>query len=129
MLQLLQYYGRWQGFRGRMSQLPAWARLILLLAALPGVLLIALSILAFLVSLLALLLLTVPLYRFFCAVLGVRDDEGAVPAGFGGFGPPPEGMDVVIDEAPAQGATTVVDETPADEPRRTRRQIDVKIVE
>jgi hypothetical protein len=128
MLKLLQYYGHWQGFRGRMTQLPAWARLILLLAAIPGVLLIALSILAFLVSLLALLLLTVPLYRLFSAVLGVRGDEGVVPAGFGGFGPPPEGMDVVIDEAQPQGATTVV-ETPADEPRRTRRQIDVKIVE
>jgi hypothetical protein len=50
-----------------------------------------------------------------------------VPAGVGGFGPPPEGIDVVVDEAPT-GATTVV-ETPDEEPRRTRRQIDVKIVE
>src|SRR4051794_36142141 len=104
-----------------MAQLPSWARLILMLAALPGIVLIALSILAFLVSLLALLLLTVPLYRVLCAVLGVREDAGGVvPGGFGGFGPPPEGMDVVIDETP--GATTVV-ESADDGPRRTRRQI------
>jgi hypothetical protein len=129
MYQLLQYYGRWQGFKGRMAQLPSWARLVLMLAALPGIALIALSIVAFLVSLLALLLLTVPLYRVMCAVLGVKEETagGVGPAGFGSFGPPPEGMDVVIDE-PTTGETTVVDE-PSEEPRRTRRQIDVKIVE
>ena len=63
MFRLLNYYAQWQGFRGRVTQLPAWARLLLMLAAIPGILLIALSILAFLVSLLALFLLTVPVYR------------------------------------------------------------------
>ena len=49
--------------RGRIGGLPAWARRWSSLAALPGIVLVALSILAFLVSLLALLLLTVPVYR------------------------------------------------------------------
>jgi len=132
MFRLLQYYGQWQGFRGRMTQLPAWARLLITLAALPGVVLIALSILAFLVSLLALLLLTVPLYRFLTALCGVKPGE-VVPAGTGGFGPLPEGMEAVIDQegeatAPSSPEVSVVDQQES-EPRRARRQIDVKIVE
>ena len=131
MFRLLQYYGQWQGFRGRMTQLPAWARLLLTLAALPGIVLIALSILAFLVSLLALLLLTVPLYRFLTALCGVKPGE-VVPAGTGGFGPLPDGMEAVIDQAdetpPSSPEVSVVDQQES-EPRRARRQIDVKIVE
>jgi len=127
VLQLLEYYGRWQGFKGKAAQLPSWARFILLIAALPGILLIALSILAFLVSLLALLLLTLPLYRFLTALCGVKPGE-VVPAGTGGFGPVPQGMEAVIDQAGAPSETVV--ENPGEvEPRRTRRQIDVKIVE
>ena len=129
MFRLLQYYGQWQGFRGRMTQLPAWARLLLTLAALPGIVLIALSILAFLVSLLALLLLTVPLYRFLTALCGVKPGE-VVPAGTGGFGPVPEGMEAMIDEGGASPPVSAVVESPEEsEPRRARRQIDVKIVE
>ena len=41
-------------------------------AALPGIVLIALSVLALLVSILALLLLTVPLYRLLGALTGTR---------------------------------------------------------
>jgi len=126
MFRLLQYYGQWQGFRGRVIQLPSWARFILVVAAIPGILLIALSILAFLVSLLALLLLTVPLFRVLSALCGVRPGE-VVQAGVGGFGPPPEGMDAVVDQT--EPPVSVV-ESPRDaEPRRARRQIDVKIVE
>jgi hypothetical protein len=117
-----------------MTQLPAWARLLLTLAALPGIVLIALSILAFLVSLLALLLLTVPLYRFLTALCGVKPGE-VVPAGTGGFGPLPEGMEAVIDqegeapESPSSPEVSVVESPQESEPRRARRQIDVKIVE
>src|SRR2546421_4812490 len=124
MFRVLQYYGQWQGFRGRVTQLPAWARLLLMLAALPGIVLVALSILAFLVSLLALLLLTVPLFRLLSALCGVRPGE-VVPAGTSGFGPVPEGMEAVIEPA---GETTVV-ENPAQSEPRTRRQIEIKIVE
>jgi uncharacterized protein (DUF58 family) len=133
VFRLLQYYGQWQGFRGRMTQLPAWARLLITLVALPGIVLIALSILAFLVSLLALLLLTVPLYRFLTALCGVKPGE-VVPAGTGGFGPLPDGMEAVIDQdgegsSPSSPEVSVVESPQESEPRRARRQIDVKIVE
>lgn len=96
---------------------------MLLVAAIPGVVLIALSILAFLVSLLALLLLTVPLYRLLCAVCGVKVESAMSADGFGSL---PEGMEVVVDQA---GETTVV-ETPVEgEERPARRHIEVKIVE
>jgi hypothetical protein len=132
VFQLFEYYGRWQGFRGRMTQLPAWARLILFVVAIPGSLLLALSILALLVSLLALLLLTVPLYRFLTRLCGVRPGV-VVPAGTHGFGPLPEGMEAVVDEAGEPASvheTTVVDSAGMNEaPRPARRQIEVKIVE
>ena len=129
MFRLLQYYGQWQGFRGRVTQLPAWARLLLMLAAIPGILLIALSILAFLVSLLALLLLTVPLFRVLTALCGVKPGV-VMPAGTSDFGPVPEGMEPVIDEAQvAQPSVTVVEPPQGGEARPARRQIEVKIVE
>src|SRR3954470_4150400 len=70
MVRVVEYYTRFQGVRNRLTGLPAWARFLLFLASLPGILLIALSILEFLVSLLALLLLTVPLYRLLKLVTG-----------------------------------------------------------
>lgn len=63
MQQLFEYYGRFQGLRGNLVGLPAWARLILFVLALPGIVALALSIAAVLCSLLALFLLTVPAYR------------------------------------------------------------------
>lgn len=73
MFKLFEYYGRFQGFRGRVIELPAWSRALLFVAALPGILLLSLSILLFLVSLSALLVLTVPLYRLFRATLSPRE--------------------------------------------------------
>ena len=73
MVRVVEYYNRVQGFRGRLTGLPGWARVVLFVAALPGIALIALSILAFLVSLAALLLLTVPLYRVLKAVTGTGE--------------------------------------------------------
>ena len=70
MERVVEYYTRFQGARSRLTGLPPWARFLLLVASLPGVVLVALSILAFLVSLLALLLLTVPLYRLLRLVTG-----------------------------------------------------------
>ena len=70
MYQFLNYYARFQGVRGQVGGLPAWARFVLGVVALPGILLAGLSILAFLVSLLALLLLTAPVYRLLQFVTG-----------------------------------------------------------
>jgi len=75
MVRVVEYYSRFQGARSRLTGLPPWARFLLFLASLPGVLLIALSILAFGVSLLALLLLTVPLYRLLRLVTGSEAAE------------------------------------------------------
>ena len=62
MYEFSRYYGRFQGIRGNLTGLPPWARLIVGIFAIPGLILLALSILAFVVSLLALLLLTAPVY-------------------------------------------------------------------
>jgi hypothetical protein len=121
MFRLLRYYGQFQGFRGRLLQLPAWSRLVIMVAAIPGVLLMALSLLAFLVSLLALLLLTVPLYRLMAALFGVEGRPAVTPV--------PGGVEERIAD-PAGGEPAFV-ETPVEgEPAPTRRrQIEVKIVE
>jgi apolipoprotein N-acyltransferase len=63
MTQVFEYLGRLNGFRGSVMGLPAWARFILFLVALPGVMVLSLSIAAVLCSLAALLLVTVPVYR------------------------------------------------------------------
>jgi hypothetical protein len=68
MQQLFEYYGRFQGFRGNLLGLPAWARVILFVLALPGIVVLALSIAAVLCSLAALFLLTVPAYRLLRAL-------------------------------------------------------------
>jgi hypothetical protein len=56
------YASRFEGVRGNVFGLPAWARVLVLIAAIPGLALLALSILLFLVSLTALLLLAAPVY-------------------------------------------------------------------
>jgi apolipoprotein N-acyltransferase len=63
MTQVFEYAGRLNGFRGNLMGLPAWARFILFLVALPGIVVLSLSIAAVLCSLAALLLVTVPVYR------------------------------------------------------------------
>ena len=90
MHQVFEYYNRVQGMRGSLLGLPAWARFVLLLVALPGVAAVALSILAVLCSLAALLLVTVPVYRLLRLLTGhghaetqtwaVESPEGENPA-------------------------------------------------
>ncbi len=101
MLQYVQYVGQFQSFRGRVQRLPGWARFILFILAVPGILLLSLSILAGLVSISALLLLTVPAYRFLTAVLVGRPLQTEVATQNDFVSSPPSG----------------------------RRHIDVKIVE
>ena len=63
MTQVFEYVGRLNGVRGNLMGLPGWARVILFLVALPGIVVLSLSIAAVLCSLVALLLVTVPVYR------------------------------------------------------------------
>lgn len=63
MFEYGRYYGQFNQFRGSFGGLPGWGRSVVAIAAIPGIILLGLSILAFVVSLAALLLLTVPVYR------------------------------------------------------------------
>jgi hypothetical protein len=66
-----QYFSRVQSIGGRFGSLPPLARLIVGIFALPGIVLLLLSILSGLVSIFVLLLLTVPIYRLLAGVFGV----------------------------------------------------------
>jgi hypothetical protein len=114
MIQFLNYYGRFQGMRGRVTTLPFVARLILVIVALPGLILLGLSIIAFVVSLLALLLLTVPVYRLLSALFlpQVQPQQGAWDAA-GPFGGAQDMPEFVSPVSPSPG----------------RRHVEVKIVE
>ncbi len=58
-----QYISAFGNVRSGFASLPPIARLVVLIAAVPGLVLLLLSILVFVVSIAALLLLTVPVYR------------------------------------------------------------------
>ena len=62
MFHYYRYAGRLQHIRGNFGGLPDWARLVLAIAAVPGTILLALSIVALLVSISVLLLLALPVY-------------------------------------------------------------------
>lgn len=103
MIQILQYYGRYRGFRDRFGGLPSWARLVLFVFAIPGIVMLLLSLLAFAVSLLALLILTVPVYRILVGLTGSTRERSP-------------------DEFVPQQPVTVVQDAP-------RRHVDVKIID
>lgn len=131
MVRLLQYYARYQNARGVVGVLPGWAKFFLLIVAIPGILCLALSLLAVCVSIVALLLLTVPAYRLLNAVAGRRSnesnvhrrDEMSAAADF------VEVRDDGFTVDPSPMPTVVVENPSTTEPQRPRRQIDVKIVE
>src|SRR5437867_7745766 len=77
MFRVVEYTNRFQGVRSSFGGLPSWALGLVFLAALPGLILIALSILAFLVSLLSLLLLAVPVFRFMRPITAGGQNEVA----------------------------------------------------
>jgi hypothetical protein len=62
MIEFTRYAGTFEGYRGYFTKLPQWARFIVGIFAIPGLILAFLSILMLLVSILALLLLTLPVY-------------------------------------------------------------------
>lgn len=61
------------------SAMPVWARAILLIPMVPGILLVCLSLLAVIGSLIALLLLTAPVYLLLKWITGVK---ATPPTGF-----------------------------------------------
>jgi hypothetical protein len=72
MTRFAAYTTQFNGLRGSVTTLPRWGKAIILLAALPGLVLLLLSIVVFLVSLLALFLLTGPVYRLVRAITAGR---------------------------------------------------------
>jgi hypothetical protein len=75
MMRIVNYYGQFQGVRGRFGGMPPWARGIVSIFAIPGIVLLGLSLLAVLISILALLLLTVPVYRLLSAMTSAEPDS------------------------------------------------------
>jgi hypothetical protein len=67
-----RYFTRFQTARGGFATLPPLARTIVAIFALPGIVLLVLSIALGLCSIFVLLLLTVPVYRVLQAVFGIR---------------------------------------------------------
>jgi hypothetical protein len=123
MFRLLQYYGKYQNARGTFGSMPSWARLILLIVAIPGIIGILLAILVFCVSIAALLLLTTPVFRLmqWMGVAGqtvspsnMRATEFIDPAE-PTIGPP-------ANEPPTMTVEPFI-------PDRPRRQVDVRIIE
>jgi hypothetical protein len=72
MQNAFRYYSHFQSARGSFGTLPPFARSIVTVFAIPGIVLLLLSIFAGLVSIFVLLLLTVPVYRVLQAVFGGR---------------------------------------------------------
>ena len=106
----LRYYAHFQSARGGWSSLPGWARNVVALFAVPGLALVALSILLLGVSILALLLLTVPVYRLLQALTGTRTPAPAV------------------DPAPNPFAS-LFGRVPNLDPSPGRKQVDVRVVD
>ncbi len=73
-MRVVQYYSRWRDFRGGVAGLPGWARAIVMLFAIPGIVLAVLSIAALGVSILALLLLALPVYQVMDLLVGHRHE-------------------------------------------------------
>ena len=69
------YVNRFSGLRTGFTGLPGWARGLVMLSALPGIVLALLSLLVLVVSIIALLLLTVPVYRLLRLVCFSRPSE------------------------------------------------------
>jgi hypothetical protein len=105
MIRVIQYYSRFEQARGGFGALPRWARTILGILAIPAIALATLSILLLGISILALLLLTVPAYRLLKTITGT-----------GARSEPPEDM--------VEAAVVSRDESVA-----PRRPIEVKILE
>lgn len=79
MIEFTQYATQFQGFRGRLTGLPSWARFVVAVFAIPGAVLAALSFLGFLVSILTLLILTVPVYSLLRRLTNYQLGPASIP--------------------------------------------------
>jgi hypothetical protein len=125
MSRIFTYYDRYSTFRVRWRGLPSWARFLVLVAALPGLVLAGLSLLVLCVSLLALLLLCAPVYAVLRGLTAVAE-----PVAVGRGGEELIEGEVVRGPVSAEGppaAPASVEEAPSGP--RVRRQVDVKIIE
>ena len=77
------YIGRFDGVRGGVNSLPGWARSVVFVAAIPGLILAALSIALLLISILALLLLAAPVYSLLKQVTRTAPDQVETIGTFG----------------------------------------------
>jgi hypothetical protein len=73
MSRVVRYYARFNDVRGDLNGLPPWARAVFVAVALPGIVLVALSIVALVVSVAALLFLTVPAYAVLRAMTATKE--------------------------------------------------------
>jgi hypothetical protein len=84
VVEFYRYFGQVNGLRGQFGGLPPWARSIVAVVALPGLVLVGLSVLALVVSLLALLAVTGPVYM---ALARLTAGRGNVSSGAAGASP------------------------------------------
>jgi len=75
VFETMQANERFHRFTFSVSRLPTWARMVLAIPLIPGILLVGLSIVLFFVSLLALLILTAPVYVLLKWMTGTRGIE------------------------------------------------------
>lgn len=78
MSRYVEYFGKIESLGGHLGGLPTWARAIVGIVALPGVILLVLSIVAVIVSLAALLIPTLPVYSALHRLLRSRQDMPGV---------------------------------------------------
>jgi hypothetical protein len=104
MPQWIHYVGRYQDVTGRYRGLPSWGRLVVFVAAIPGIALGILSLVALAISIAALLVLAAPAYRLVALISGSTG---------GGFG----------------GGMTVASAEPSESESFGRRQVDAKVIE
>jgi hypothetical protein len=116
MVDFYQFDSRWKRVRGGWGTMPAAARAIVGLFALPGILLAVLSLLLFAVSMLALLVLTVPVYR-----LLTRLTSGGRGTGESATQSPAESL--------GSSPFSVVFGAPTDVPSSGTRRVDSTVVE
>ena len=117
---IFHYYNRYTGLKGGFSSMPGWGKSLCVLAAVPGIILLVLSILAAVVSIAVLSLLTVPVYKLVSWVTGTgrRDDENIIAATVG-----------PIEDVEIEPQNEVIPSDAVSGQPRLRRQIDVRIIE